>query len=375
MRTVDSSLLTPKILKQSKSDGLRWGILASGGIASLFARELLAAGMNVEAVASRTLMKAKEFQRKFGTGKYGSETGSIIAGPQINGGGYINKAYGSYQELIDDPEIDVIYIATPHSDHMEWALKCLDGDKPVLIEKAIARNSNETKAIFNKAKECNLFAMEAIWTRFLPHIIAIQKIIAEGKIGEIVSVNADFAIRPGYLESHRLFNPDLAGGALLDLGIYPIQLVHQILGKPQGIIASGFASPTGVDANLSCIMNYENGAQANIYTSTLTYSPTIASINGTKGRIDINAPFYRPSDFKVKLFDTNEEYLYKGLREQVELFGDDGKYGMHFEALEVEECIKSQKLESSVVSHKDSLEIMGIMDEIRNQLDFKYPGE
>lgn len=372
MKTVDSSLIINKV-QETKS--IRWGILASGGIASLFAREVMQTGGHIEAVASRNLLNAQKFVKNFGNGRYGLNHGEVPASTHCEGGGFINKAYGSYEELINDDEIDAIYIATPNSDHLQWALKCLEGGKNILIEKAITRNKDEAEQIFKLAKEKRLFVMEAMWTRFLPHIIEIKKIISRQDIGEIVNINANFGIRPGYDAQHRLFAPHLAGGGLLDLGIYPISFVHDILGVPDKILASGFGAPTNVDANLSAIFEYKNGAQAIINTTTLSYTSTTAVISGTKGRIEVAAPFYRPSDFKVFLFDNNISYQYSGPKERVDLFGKDGCYGMHFEALEVERCLNNNQLESLDMSWNDSLEIMGIMDNIREQIDFKYPQE
>ncbi|MDR0950992.1 MAG: Gfo/Idh/MocA family oxidoreductase [Candidatus Ancillula sp.] len=379
----------------------RWGILGTGGIAATFAREVMAEGGQVVAVASRTFEKAQKFQEIWGSGRYGVQNGQSAGGPAYAGGSKIAKVYGSYEELIADPDVDVIYVASPHSEHYKHAKMCLEGGKPVLVEKAFTRNQKEAREVFELAKSKNLFCMEAVWTRFLPHIKAVKKIIDRGDIGEILQVTGAFGIKKEYDPKHRLFNPDLAGGCLLDLGIYPLQLIHMILGSPQDIQkqvhAFGGLTPDRVDGNLSVGIEYNNPSSpdqlrgnisnktvASFTSTTLGFTKTVASIVGTEGRIDIFAPFYRPANFEVTIYNQENgetehsgfpTYTYNGKIEYDQLFGQDAKWGMHFEAIEVANCLATGKIQSEIMSWQDTLELQAIMDEIRSQVGVKFPGE
>ena len=256
----------PVQLDESMPNTHRWGILGAGWIASCFSAQVIKAGGNIAAVGSRDLQKAQAFQREFPS---------------------INKAYGSYEELMSDPDIDVIYIATPHAQHHEWAMKCLQHDKPILVEKAFTQNYRQAKEIIDLAKEKNLFVMEAYWTRFLPHIIKVKELIDKGEIGDIVQIIADHGVSFPYDPKHRLYAPELAGGALLDLGVYPISFVQYLLGNATRILAAASASPTGVDSNGAAIFEYGNGtgALALLSFGSLASSPVTAAICGTKVRI------------------------------------------------------------------------------------------
>jgi len=345
----------PIELEENMPNTHRWGVLGAGWIASCFSMQVINAGGNIAAIGSRDLKKAKEFQ-------------SMLPS--------IEKTYGSYEALIEDPDIDVIYVATPHGQHHEWAMKCLYGGKPILVEKAFTQNYKQAKEILDLAKEKNLFVMEAYWTRFLPHIIKVKELVDKGEIGDIVQIIADHGVCFPFDPKHRLYAPELAGGALLDLGVYPISFVQFLLGSPTRIIAAGSAAPTGVDSNAAAIFEYESGkgALAVLSFGSISSSPVTAAICGTKGRIEISRQFYRPSDFTVYYNDGSTlEYVSK-FHEKYDL-GRDGLYGMHFEAAEVQRCLASGKIESSVMPWEDTLTVMGNMDEIRRQLDFKYKGE
>jgi predicted dehydrogenase len=381
MQMVNDSWLSP--VKSGSIDNpmlevgtsLRWGILGTGGIAGLFTRQVLASGGQVQAVASRSLEKAQDFVKRFGSGRYGTRFGSVPGGAASEGGAHIESAYGSYEELFQDGEVEAIYIATPHSDHLQWALKALNAGKPLLIEKAITQNAREAEQIFELAQSKNLFVMEAMWTRFLPHMREVKRLVEEGVLGDIVSLDANFGIRKDYDPAHRLFNPDLAGGALLDLGVYPISFAHHILGVPSSITSKMQFAPTGVDANLSMIFEYEDsGAQALLHTTSLAQTSTRAAVCGTKGRIEIDFPFYRPSGFTLFTND-GAKYTYQNKRETPELLGDDGRYGMQFEAAEVARCIKAGKTQSETMPWAHSLEVMQIMDKIRAEHGFRLPKE
>lgn len=346
---------------------IKWGILATGGIASLFTCQIMRNGLFVQAVASRTAGKAEEFVKE-------------VCEPHLKTSPNLPKAYSTYEELFEDPEVDVIYIATPHSDHHKWALKALEYGKNLLIEKSITRNSKEAKEIFNLANEKNLFVMEAMWTRYLPHICKVKELVDSGKIGKVKAIIADFGIAKEFDPKHRLFNPELAGGALLDLGIYPISFTHFILGVPQNITSKMKKAVTGVDETVSIIFEYADGVFANLFTSSTSASATTAVIVGELGRIEIATPFYRPSEFILKLNNCKPEVFdnfdsVDGFYREIEEKGIEGRNGMQFEAFEVERCLDLGLKESPSHSQKSTLEVMEILDSIRFEHNFKYPGE
>ncbi len=250
------------------ADGpLRWGILGTGSIAEAFATDLkLTDSGIVAAVGSRSQESADRFAERLG----------------------IDRAYPSYEALVADPEIDVVYVATPHPMHRDNAILALEAGKPVLVEKPFTMNSAEARDIVRVARERQLFAMEAMWTRFLPHIAVVRDWLARGALGEVVSVSADhgqwFAEDPAF----RLFAPELGGGALLDLGIYPVSFASMVLGTPQRIVSISDPALTGVDAQTSMLFGYANGAQAVLTCTLRAKSPTTACIVGTEARIEID---------------------------------------------------------------------------------------
>lgn len=345
----------PIELEERMPGTYRWGILGAGWIGRCFSMQVIKAGGNIAAVGSRTLEKAKSFQAEFPS---------------------VEKAYKSYEELIDDPDIDVIYIATPHAQHYEWAMKCLAAGKPILVEKAFTQNYQQAKAILDLAEKQNLFVMEAYWTRFLPHIRKVKEWVDRGEIGDIVQIIADHGVWFPFDPKHRLYAPELAGGALLDLGVYPLSFVQYLLGNPTKILAAGSAAPTGVDSNGAVILEYENGkgALAMLAFGSLASSPVTAAICGTKGRIEIKRQFYRPSDFTIH-YNDGSTFEYTSKSHEQSHRGYEGLYGMHFEAAEVERCLDQGKKESAVMPWNDTLAVMKMMDEIRRQLDFTYEGE
>ena len=245
----------------------RWGIIGTGGIAKAFARDLSYFNSHiVQAVGSRSLEKASDFALEF---------------PGCT-------AYGSYEDLVADPMIDAVYVATPHPQHVANTIMALNAVKPVLCEKPFAVNAVEAQAMVAAAIDNDVALLEAMWTRFLPHIAQVRELLNSGVIGQIVNVEADHG---QYLIDHenpRLTEPSLAGGALLDLGIYPVSFAHMVLGVPQRITATGVLTEKGVDSQTSAILDYENGAQAVVTTTLITGTPCRATIAGTLGRIEID---------------------------------------------------------------------------------------
>jgi len=322
----------------------RWGIIGTGGIAKAFARDLSYFNSHiVQAVGSRSLEKAQDFALEF---------------PGCT-------SYASYEELVADPMIDAVYVATPHPQHVANTLLALNAGKPVLCEKPFAVNAIEAQAMVSASIDNGVALLEAMWTRFLPHIAKVREILESGLIGQIVNVEADHG---QYLIDHenpRLTEPALAGGALLDLGIYPVSFAHMVLGAPARITATGVLTQKGVDSQTSAILDFENGAQAVVTTTLTTSTPCRATIAGTLGRIEIDRTFYNPANMRVILRDgTTTDYpnTYKG-------------HGLREQAAELERMVRNAEIESPVLTHKMSIEIMQTLDEIRNQIGLRYPFE
>jgi predicted dehydrogenase len=322
----------------------RWGILGTGGIAHAFASDLaLLSNHHVGAVGSRDLTKSQKFAREFGNA----------------------TAHGSYEDLVNDPNIDAIYVATPHPMHRDNVILALNAGKPVLCEKPFAVNAKQAREMFDVAKNNGAPLMEAMWARFLPHYAEIRKIIASGVLGPITTIHADHGQRLADQNIPRLIDPALAGGALLDLGIYPISLAHMVLGVPVQITSSAKFTDKGVDAQTSMILDFENGAQAILNTTMIVQTPCTAVIAGLNGYLEIDRTFYNPTSMQVTLFDGTltqfpRNYEGHGLREQ---------------ALEFARVVRDGELESPILTWSDSIEIMEIMDKVRAQIGLKYPFE
>ena len=255
-------------------DRVRWGILGTGGIASAFVTDLQLADSGVAvAVGSRSQESADRFADAFS----------------------IASRHASYELLAADPDVDVIYVATPHPMHHGNAILALRAGKHVVVEKPFTMNAAEAREIVRVARECGLFAMEAMWTRFLPHVAVIRDWLAQGVLGDIVTVIADhgqwFAEDP----ASRLFAPELGGGALLDLGVYPVSFASMVLGTPSRIVSMSDPAFTGVDAQTSMVFGYDSGAQSVLTCTLRAKSPARAAIVGTDARIEIEGSFYAPA--------------------------------------------------------------------------------
>ncbi len=324
---------------------IRWGILACGKIAEKFADDLVAHVPDgvVYAAASRDLMKAQIFGQKYGA----------------------TKIFNSYQALVDCPEVDVIYIASPHALHYEHTLLCLEAGKAVLCEKAFAINTSMVQEMIAKSKEKNLFLMEAIWTRFHPAIAQTLEIIQSGQIGEIVHIAADFGFKAVYEEDSRLFNPSLTGGALYDIGIYPLFISKLLLGNPKEMKAVATFAPTGVDTNTSIALNYENGATASLFSTLNAQTDTTCTIYGSKGKIVLHGRFHETKGLTLEI-EGQEAQVF-----ETERLG----HGYSYEAQEVQNCLKSGKIESDKLPLQFSLELMELLCEIRQQIGLVYPQE
>jgi predicted dehydrogenase len=326
---------------------LRWGILATGWIADLFVKDLQMDGHQVIAVGSRSQAGADRFAGQFG----------------------IPHAHGSYQALCDDPEVDAIYVATPHPMHAENARMALNAGKHVLIEKPFTINAEEARQIVDLAAGKNLVVLEAMWTRFLPHIIRIREIVASGTLGEVRSVMADHTRDLPSDPAHRLNALELGGGALLDLGIYPISFAWDILGKPEEIVAMARFKDTGADAEVATMMRHARGAISTTLSSSDNPGPNVAAILGSKARIEIGEvgnAFYVPTSFRV--IDHNDHVI-EEYKSKVP-----GR-GMQFQARELERLVAEGKLAGDILPPDETVAIMETLDEVRRQIGLKYPTE
>ena len=320
-----------------------WGILGPGGIAQAFAKDLtFIEGHTIGAVGSRSLANAQQFAKTFG-----------------------GTAYGSYEELVADSSIDAIYVATPHPAHHDNVILALNAGKPVLCEKPFAVNAQQAQAMVDAAAKNKVALMEAMWARFLPHYAKVREIVASGVLGPILSIHADHGQRLADQGIARLVDPQLAGGALLDLGIYPISFAHMILGNPTSITSKAVMTDRGVDAQTSMIFSYDNGAQAVLTTTMIEQTPCLAVVAGLHGWLEIDRTFYNPASMRVILNDGSvteypSAYTGHGLREQAESF---------------KQIVQSGAVESKVLTWKDTVDIMKSMDTVRSQIGLKYPFE
>jgi dihydrodiol dehydrogenase / D-xylose 1-dehydrogenase (NADP) len=323
---------------------IKWGIMATGKIAHRFVEDFkYTNNTRIVGVGSRDIDKAKEFANCYN----------------------IPKAYGSYEELVKDDEIDVIYVATPHSSHKENVMMCMKNKKAVLCEKTFTVNALEAAEVIDYAKKNRIFLMEAMWTRFLPATIKAIEWIKSGAIGEINMIQVSFGFKAVFNENGRLYNPYLAGGALLDIGIYPISFASMIFrNRPKEIKSICKIGKTGVDEDLSILFDYHDGKMANIISSFSVNLPNCAWILGTNGCIEI------PNFWKTK-----SAKLYVNGKKSI-VFEDTCKSnGYSFEIQEVTNCLIEERIESINMPLSETLEIMGVMDEVRKQWDFKYPME
>ncbi|CAM5788424.1 Gfo/Idh/MocA family protein [Cellulomonas persica] len=322
---------------------VRWGILGAGRIAGTFADAVGSqTRAHVVAVGSRHRDRAERFATAHG----------------------IPTTHLGYEALVEDPQVDVVYVATPHSEHLEHALLAIRAGKHVLVEKAFTRNAAEAEQVFAAAREAGVFVMEAMWTRFLPHVAALHQVIDAGEIGEIVNVSADHGQLMAFGPTSRLYDPALAGGALLDLGVYPVSFAHDFLGAPDAVAATGTLTETGVDGQVSIVLSYGERTQATLSTTLWARTPTVALVSGTEGYIQVAGSFYGPSSFQVTRNDGRRW-----------TFEQPGTKGLQYEAAEVARRVADGEVESPRMSWQGTLEVLRTLDEVRRQVGVVYPGE
>jgi predicted dehydrogenase len=320
-----------------------WAILGCGKIANKFANDLkLLTNANLYAAASRDLSRAQDFARQ-----YGFET-----------------AYGSYEELVNDSKVDVVYIATPHSHHREHTLLCLKNKKAVLCEKAFAMNLNEVKEMVASAKENNTFLMEAFWTMFQPSFKKAMEIVESGELGKLKIVRSDFAFNAPFIEDNRLYNTKLGGGSLLDIGIYPVFAALTSLGIPDTIKTFADFSSTGSEESISMIFKYKKGEMANLTSSLASHSPIQTEYLCEKGYVVLNPRWFTPTDITV--------WKEGGEVSTIESAHREGS-GYQYEAQHVMECLDAGLIESPKMSWQMSENLMGILDRIRIDAGIFFP--
>lgn len=323
---------------------LRWGIMGPGWIAERFTESVQAhTDQVIAAVASRSLSRAKAFAESFG----------------------IPTAYGSYEELTADPGIDIVYVCTPHTGHHQAAVLAIDAGKHVLIEKPIALNAVQARDIAARAEEAGVFAAEAMWSFFLPKFDVIRQVLDAGTLGAITTVVAEYG---EYFEpTHRIFDPELAGGPLLDLGTYPLALVTEVLGRPERLYAIGQPHPSGVNAQLSAVMQFASGAQAVVNTHVHNFTPTGATIVGSDATLTIDGPFNMPGGFDIRYPD--------GTRVRYEEANGAHFEGLHYEAAAAARAVAAGRTQASQRTLAASIRTLEVADEIRRQLGVVFPGE
>ncbi|AEE47643.1 Gfo/Idh/MocA family protein [Cellulomonas fimi] len=346
----DLVLPEPRTADPADAPPLRWGVLAPGYIAGRWAdavgehtsQRLVAAG-------SRSLDRAGEFARKHG----------------------VERAHGSYEALVADPEIDAVYVASPHSHHLDQALLAVRAGKHVLVEKAFTRNATEARALVDAAREGGVLLMEAMWTRYLPHTDVVRQLLDDGVLGDVHRVTGDFAVRADVDPTHRLLDPALAGGVLLDLGVYPVAFAsfvarHAGLGvAPTAVQATGSLTATGVDAQVSLQVAYGQ-AQAQLFTSMLTAAGQGAGVHGSAGHLAVDDSAYVPAgvtvtvDGRTARWDDNRVTGYGGLAFQAAAFAT---------------YVAEGRTDSPLLPLAETVRILETTDEARRQLGVVYPGE
>lgn len=323
---------------------LRWGILATGYISGLFASDLRTAGLDLRAVGSRSAEGAARFAREH----------------------EVPNAHASYEELVADPEVDIVYVGTPHPMHFENTRLALEHGKHALVEKAFTVNAREASELRELAAERGLLVSEAMWTRYLPHMVRIREIVDSGAIGEIRALVADHTQKLPDDPRHRLNALELGGGALLDLAIYPISFAWDFLGAPESVKATARLGETGADTEVGTVMRHASGAISTTLSSSRAAGPSTASILGTEGRIDIDGAFYSSTSFRQVAPDGTV----------VEAYASDypGR-GMQFEAIAAERLVSEGNLAGDLLPIDETVAIMAALDDIREQIGVTYPTE
>ena len=335
MTSSDAAVLEPPVV--------RWGIAGPGRIAESLAGDFaLVPGATLTAVGSRSRERAADFAHRHGAA----------------------RAHGSYRELMDDPEVDVVYIATPHPQHHAIAVAALRAGKGVLVEKAFTQTVAGAQDIVTTARATGGFAMEAMWTRFQPAIVKLRELIADGAIGTPLSVQADLGVVRDYDPQDRLFNPALGGGAVLDLGVYVVSFAQMVLGTPDRVVATGVIGPSGVEIDATILLGFPAGPSATLTTSLHSPMPGQARVFGTTGWIDVLPRFHHPKQI----------VLHRSGAEPETITAPPIGGGYSHELIEVTECVRAGRTESAVMPLADTVAVQEVLDEVLSQLGI-HPSE
>ncbi len=326
-------------------DKIRWGILSTGNIAEQFAKGLsVLDDAELVAVGSRSPASAEQFGEKYN----------------------VPHRHATYEDLVNDPDVDAIYVATPHTLHAENSLLCLRAGKAVLCEKPFTINARQAEEVVGYARERGIFLMEAMWTRYLPHMVKLRELLAQGVIGEPRMLQASFGFRANFDPAGRLFNPELGGGALLDVGIYPTALASMVFGAPTAITGYAHLGETGVDEQSAMIYGYPQGQIATLSTAIRTSTVHEAIIYGTDGFIKVNSPWWHPNGtLSVAVNGKDPEDM------TFDVVGN----GYNYEAAEVARCLRAGKTESEIMPLDETVSLMRTLDQLRGQWGLRYPME
>ncbi|RBY96079.1 gfo/Idh/MocA family oxidoreductase [Blastococcus sp. TF02-8] len=323
------------------SEEIRWGIVGPGRIAESVLPDFAhVPGSRAVAVASRSQERADAFAARHG----------------------LERAHGSYASIIDDPDVDVLYLATPHPQHHAIAMAALRAGKALLVEKAFTATTAGAHEVVDLARETGTFVMEAMWTRFQPAVVAVRELVADGAIGEVRSVQADLGVAREYDPVDRLFALELGGGALLDLGVYVVSFAQMLLGAPDRVVATGSAFPSGADAEAAILLGYDDGRNAALTTSLRYALPGTARVVGTTGWIDVLPRFHHPQTF----------VLHRTGAEPEEITRPQTGAGYAHELIEVTECLRAGRTESAVMPLADTLAVQEVLGQAAEQLGVRH---
>jgi predicted dehydrogenase len=321
---------------------VHWGVVATGGIAATFVRDLrLLPDAEVVAVGSRRQETADAFAQEHD----------------------VPRAFATYEQLVTDDAVDAVYVATPHPGHHDAATLAIEAGKAVLVEKPFTMDAVEARALVTAARAHGVFLMEAMWTRFLPHVVRLREVLAAGTLGEVTTVTAEHGQWFPSDPAHRLLAPELGGGALLDLGIYPISFASMVLGTPTRVTAASDPAFTGVDATTSAVLQHQGGAHAVVTCSLRAAGVNAAAVVGTEARIEVDPVFYSPTTMRIVGRDGSVLETFDGAVEGS---------GHRFQAAEVGRCLAAGRLESDVMPLDETVAVMETLDEIRRQVGLDY---
>ncbi|GAA3638267.1 Gfo/Idh/MocA family oxidoreductase [Microbacterium awajiense] len=341
--TLPTTLPPADVFARGSAPSLRWGVLAPGGIAAAFVTAVLRfTDQRVVAVGSRSPERAAAFAARF----------------------EIPRSCGSYEDLVACDDVDVVYIASPQSEHVRLGMLAIGAGKHVLIEKPLATRADDGRRLLTAAREAGVFAMEAMWTRYLPQSGVLRRLIADGVLGDIELVLADHGQAVPRDPSRRVWRPELGGGALGDMGIYPIAFASEMLGPPTEVLAQGMLTPTGVDAYATLALSHAGGRHASISTGLLTRSPLVATVAGSRARVDLASPFFTPTSFTLS---STEVFAGESVtwREPTGMVGFDG---LSWEATALARFVDEGRMESPLHGHDETVSILATIDEARRQI-------